>query len=324
MSAVLIDYKNLLWRAADVGKAFGPRGGVAQFLKMTANIKRCFKNSEIVICFEGQGTNWRHEIFPAYKKNRDAIEMTDTERCVEGSDQILQEVLPLLGARCYDGVDCEGDDVIGTVAWQCNKDYVDAEIVSVDRDLWQLVDDRANYAIESGDDIDIYTQVICPIRHNVAAHVFAPRCAVGMLINESAVVEHMGIAASRIPIYKALAGDTGDGFGGVPGIGKITAKALAHAISPTPNPTSLLASLDDFVKRKVITKRIGKLLEEHRETLEACFKIATIKRDAKLIDRTAKRDDDAASLLLIKYGCTRAASTDIYDRAAEAFSWRSK
>ncbi len=304
MSVVIVDYKNLIWRASDVGKSFGPLGGVAQFLKMATKIQRVYKTHELVFAFEGQGTNWRESVFPAYKKNRDAIPETDTERAVNASDRVLQQVLPLMGARCFDGINCEGDDVIAALA-----DH-HAIVVSIDRDLWQLVNDETEVS------------VCCPLRGAQATghQLFSARNAIGMLVDERAVQEHMGIAAHQIPLFKAIAGDPGDGYKGVPGVGKQTAATICNL---GVGLDGVMQHLDEIVKRKTITPRVAKLLQVHEELLRTCYKIATVKRDVELVDRTDKRDDEASSRVLLQAGCTRAVRSDIFEPALEAFSWRS-
>src|SRR5690606_9290124 len=111
--------------------------------------------------------------------------------------QLLAAVgVPAIGVPGY-----EADDVLGTLA---ARGPAPVEVVSGDRDLFQLVDDAAGVKL-----------LYCG-RGVARLEVF----------DEAAVRDRYGIAAGAYVDYAVLRGDPSDGLPGVPGVGEKTAARL--------------------------------------------------------------------------------------------------
>ena len=96
----------------------------------------------------------------------------------------------------------EADDVIGTLATTAS---LPVDIVTGDRDLFQLVDDARGVRV-----------------------LYTAKGGVGRadLMDEAAVAAKYGIPASHYADFATLRGDASDGLPGVPGVGDKTAATL--------------------------------------------------------------------------------------------------
>jgi 5'-3' exonuclease len=150
---------------------------------------------------------WRVAAVPSYKTHRVAVEVTNEEEVpdlLSPQVPIICEVLDAFGIARIGADDYEADDVIGTLATHA-KGAV--EIVTGDRDLFQLVDDAK------------------PIRVLYVAKGVNNR----ETIDEAEVARRYGIPGHAYAEFATLRGDPSDGLPGVPGVGDKTAAALINA-----------------------------------------------------------------------------------------------
>ncbi|HTW19543.1 MAG TPA: 5'-3' exonuclease H3TH domain-containing protein [Mycobacteriales bacterium] len=151
--------------------------------------------------------SWRVEKVPSYKTHRVAPDSDGIEEAVpdELSPQVpvICEVLDAIGIARVGAPDYEADDVIGTLAKQADGPV---EIVTGDRDLFQLVDDRV------------------PIRVVYVAKGVNNR----EIVDEAEVTRRYGIPGRAYADFATLRGDPSDGLPGVPGVGEKTAAALIN------------------------------------------------------------------------------------------------
>jgi len=160
---------------------------------------------------------FRVDALPSYKAHR--VAQGDEEEVPDAlSPQvaIIEDVLEALGVACF-GVDgYEADDVIGTLA---TRDPGPVDIVTGDRDLFQLVDDARAVRI-------LYT---------------ARGVGRAEVIDEATVTTKYGIPGRAYADFATLRGDPSDGLPGVAGVGDKTAASL---ITTYGDLASLLAALD--------------------------------------------------------------------------------
>ena len=113
-------------------------------------------------------------------------------------------MLSALGLAMAAAPGYEADDVIGTLTARAAGPV---EIVTGDRDLFQLVDDgrpvRVIYTVRGLSKLDV--------------------------VDEAAVTERYGIPGRAYADFAVLRGDPSDGLPGVPGVGDKTAAALVRA-----------------------------------------------------------------------------------------------
>ena len=161
---------------------------------------------------------FRVAAIPSYKEHRLAPEGGElVPDALSPQVAVIEEVLDALGIVHF-GVDgYEADDVLGTLATRATGPV---EIVTGDRDLFQLVDDERGVRI-------LYTAARGVGRAEV--------------IDEAAVTAKYGIPGRAYADFATLRGDPSDGLPGVSGVGDKTAAALITRYGDLPG---LMAALD--------------------------------------------------------------------------------
>jgi 5''-3'' exonuclease (including N-terminal domain of PolI) len=185
-----------------------PVNAVRGLLDIIARLVTDFTPTSLVACWDDAWRpNWRVEAIPSYKAHRVAVPMpggVDIEETPEGLVEqlpLIREVLGVLGIAIVGATDHEADDVIGTLATRATSPV---DVVTGDRDLFQLVDDAAGVRI-------VYT-------------------ARGMskleLVTDEVIVTKYGITPAQYADFAVMRGDPSDGLPGVAGVGEKTAAGL--------------------------------------------------------------------------------------------------
>ena len=193
-------------------------------------------------------SSFRNEIYPEYKRQR-ALPPQDLERQLEDCERVVAA----LGFRHFSSDRYEADDLLGTLAAQLHRS-TDHElvIVSSDKDLGQLVDDR----------------------------VILFDLAKGLHLGPDGVKEKLGVPPELVADFLGLAGDPVDNIPGVPGIGKKSATALLLALGPLDRIYDDLDAVEQLPVRGA--KSLRRKLEEHRPMAEMSRRLATVARDAPI------------------------------------------
>ncbi|MEO8261488.1 MAG: 5'-3' exonuclease [Pseudolysinimonas sp.] len=166
-----------------------------------------FEPAELVACWDDDWRpQWRVDLIPSYKTHRVAevvIVGPDVEVIpdpLEAQVPLIREVLTALGIPIAGAAEHEADDVIGTLA--TTGTHVD--VVTGDRDLFQLVDDARDVRV-------IYT-------------------GRGMsnleVLTDDGLFAKYGVRPTQYADFAAMRGDASDGLPGVAGIGEKGAAAL--------------------------------------------------------------------------------------------------
>jgi 5'-3' exonuclease len=201
-----------------------PINAVRGFLDMTARLLTTHRPDRLVACWDDDWRPaFRTDALPSYKAHRVAPaggeEVPD-----ELSPQvpILVEVLAAAGIDRVGAPGYEADDIIGTLATRARGPV---DIVTGDRDLFQLVDDarsvRVLYTARGIGDIE--------------------------LVDEAGVTAKYGIPGRAYADFAVLRGDPSDGLPGVSGVGAKTAAALINEFRD-------LAGIRGAVARTVVPK----------------------------------------------------------------------
>ena len=184
-----------------------PVNAVRGLLDFIGRLVETYHPSELVCCWDDDWRPaWRVDLVPSYKGHRVAEGGGPDEEAVPDQLSIqvpvIREVLAALGIAVVGAIGCEADDVIGTLA---TRSSVPVDIVTGDRDLFQLVDDARGVRV-----------------------LYTAKGGVGRadLMDEAAVEAKYGIPASHYADFATLRGDTSDGLPGVAGVGDKTAAAL--------------------------------------------------------------------------------------------------
>ena len=192
-----------------------PVNALRGFLDAVATVIARERPHRLVVCRDDDWRpQWRVDAIPSYKAHRVLEENPTGEPDVEEvPDELtpqvdmIMEILDAFGIATAGAVQCEADDVLGTLAERERRDPV--VVVSGDRDLLQLVRDEP-----------VPVRVLYLGRGLAKAVKYGPH----------EVAETYGVPIDRAgPAYAELAllrGDPSDGLPGVPGIGEKTAATL--------------------------------------------------------------------------------------------------
>ena len=183
-----------------------PVNAVRGLLDMIARLVRGRSPGALIACMDA---DWRPAFrvaaVPSYKAHRARPDGTEeAPPALTAQIPVIQEVLSALGLAMADAPGYEADDVIGTLTARAGGPV---EIVTGDRDLFQLVDDQRPVRV-------IYT-----VRGLAKLDV----------VDEAAVTARYGIPGRAYADFAVLRGDPSDGLPGVPGVGDKTAAALVQA-----------------------------------------------------------------------------------------------
>ncbi|GAB3345690.1 5'-3' exonuclease [Modestobacter lapidis] len=201
-----------------------PVNAVRGFLDMTARLVAAHRPERLVACWDD---DWRPAFrvaaLPSYKAHRVAPEGGEEVPDELGPQvPVLVEVLAAAGLARVGAPGYEADDVIGTLATRA-RGAVD--VVTGDRDLFQLVDDargvRILYTARGITDLDY--------------------------VDEASVAARYGIPGRSYADFAVLRGDPSDGLPGVAGVGAKTAAALINAFGS-------LAGIQEAAARAVVPK----------------------------------------------------------------------
>jgi len=171
-----------------------PTGTVFGLCKMFRSLRRTFSDmTHVAAVMDKSRKNWRHEIYPEYKRNRTALPDEMRAQFPLVRDAITAHSITMVDAEGY-----EADDLIATYADLASMDHAAVSIVSSDKDLHQLI----------GGSVAQW----CPLKSRI--------------IDDKAVREKFGVPASKFWDLQSLMGDSTDGIPGVPGVGVKTAAKL--------------------------------------------------------------------------------------------------
>ncbi|KQM40516.1 5'-3' exonuclease, C-terminal SAM fold [Microbacterium testaceum StLB037] len=240
-------------KAADGSSVNAVRG----LLDMIAKLVTTYEPTRLVACWDDDWRpQWRVDLLPSYKAHRvvevvaagpDVEEVPDP---LEAQIPLIREALAVLGIPVVGAAEHEADDVIGALATRAE---VPVDIVTGDRDLFQLVDDARGIRI-------VYT-------------------ARGMsnleLVDDAAVFSKYGVHADQYADFAVLRGDPSDGLPGVSGIGEKSAAALLSACGDldgirsgvldgtagTPAQRAKIAAAADYLEVAATVVRVARELD---------------------------------------------------------------
>lgn len=185
-----------------------PVNAVRGFLDIITKLVTLYRPTHLVACWDDDWRpQWRVDLIPTYKTHRvaevvaagpDVEEVPDP---LEIQVPVIRDALTAFGIPIVGAAEHEADDVIGTLATRASSPV---DIVTGDRDLFQLVDDarevRVIYTARGMSNLDVVTDAFVSTKY--------------------------GVSPSQYADFATLRGDSSDGLPGVAGIGEKTAAAL--------------------------------------------------------------------------------------------------
>src|SRR5580700_5655990 len=259
-SLMLLDTASLYYRAffgvPDTVRAPDgtPVNAVRGLLDTISRLVRARHPARLVACLDA---DWRPAFrvaaIPSYKAHRLAADGTEeTPPALAAQVPVIEEVLRVSGLAVAGQPGFEADDVMATLS---ARSAGPVDVVTGDRDLFQLVDDargvRVIYTVRGLNNMDV--------------------------IDEAAVTKKYDIPGRAYADFAALRGDPSDGLPGVPGVGEKTAAALIRTFGSIEGITRALDAGHGGFPRGSRDK-----LEKARGYLDIAMSVVKVADDAPL------------------------------------------
>ena len=248
---LLLDGHSLAYRAfyalpvENFSTATGqPTNAVYGFTSMLINALRDENPTHLAVAFDVSRTTFRSDQYPEYKANR-----SKTPDEFRGQVSLIKEVLEALQVPVLEVDGYEADDVIATLATQASADGFGVEIITGDRDAFQLVDDQVT--------------------------VLYPKRGVSDLarMTPEAVHDKYGLTPAQYPDFAALRGDPSDNLPGIPGVGEKTAAKWI----------TQFGSFDELVRQAdQVTGKVGDALRANLAQVITNRRLTELVRDVPL------------------------------------------
>src|SRR3954465_11302497 len=185
-----------------------PVNAVRGLLDFISRMVSQYRPTHLACCWDNDWRpQWRVDLIPSYKAHRveyvvpSGTDVEDVPDPLEAQVPVILDVLAAFGIAVVGADGYEADDVIGTLSQHAG---MPVDVVTGDRDLFQLVDDDNEVRI-------LY------IARGVGRHE---------RVTNAVVRDKYGIDGRQYADFAALRGDPSDGLPGVAGIGEKTAATL--------------------------------------------------------------------------------------------------
>lgn len=260
----LVDASSILFRAFYAIKNLSTSQGkktnaIFGTIKMAEKILKEHNPEYVAFIFDLPEPTFRHKEFADYKATREETPQ-DLQEQIGPAKEILHYMgIPVIELKGY-----EADDIIATLAEMAKKNDFEVVIVTADKDLFQLVDDKV--------------KIIHTKKENA-------------LLDRNGVKEFFGVYPEYVTDVLALWGDPIDNIKGVPGIGEKGAKEL---VSKFGSLEKIIENLD-----KVERKSYRENLKANIDSAILSKKLATIDREVPLsieIENLQKKERNETEL----------------------------
>jgi len=300
MTLMLLDSASLWYRAyyGMPDTLLSPDGmpvnAIRGYLDMTARLIGMYSPNRIVACIEGDWRpSWRVDLFPDYKANRleDESEEEEEPETLTPQIPVLLDLLDAFGIPMLGVDDYEADDVMATFAV---KEKGPIRIVTGDRDLFQLVDDKRDVKV-------VY------LARGISQHD---------LVDKKWVANKYLIPGDRYALFAMFRGDPSDGLPGVKGIGEKGAALIANHFATVDEALTAAKAGHDALPKALALKIInGAGYLKIAPTLVHCAKdVAIPSMDISM----PKKPDDLSEIYAMKEQYGLGASVD---RLISALNW---
>ena len=199
---VLIDGHNLIFRSyyairelrnskgQSTNAIFGFLRSLMQILKDEG------EHDATLVTFDAHAKTFRHDKFEGYKAQRAPI-----PEDLPTQIGYIKEIVRLMGIDQIEVAGLEADDIFGTASAKCSAMGYDVDIISTDKDAFQLISDK----------VTVYN----PVK--------------SLRYDNERVFEEYGVTVEQWVDYRSLTGDSSDNIPGAKGIGPKTAMKLMQA-----------------------------------------------------------------------------------------------
>ena len=217
-----------------------PTAGIYGFARELVRILEQEKPEYLAVAFD-VGKTFRDAIFPEYKGTREKMP-DDLRPQIERIREMVDAFnMPRLEMEGY-----EADDVLGSVAKIAAEQGLGVKIITGDRDLLQLVNERTAVYL-AGDD--------------------------QTYITDQDVIKKLGVRPDQVVDYKAIVGDTSDNIPGVKGVGEKTAISLLEKFGTLDAIYQNLDQVENRWRTKLETNKDAAYMSRDLARIEVNLKI---------------------------------------------------
>lgn len=232
-----------------------PTNAVNLFIKAVIKLLKLDNYDYAFVAFDHKKTTFRNEKLEEYKANRKP--MPDDLR---SQLPIIHTFLDSLGVYHLSQEGFEADDLIGSYCKLMNKNQIQVEVFTSDKDMLQLVNELTHVNL-------FKTGISETVKHE---------------LSNFANLYH-GLKPCQVIDFKAIVGDGSDNFCGIKGIGPKTAVDLLIKYGSFKNIYDNLSQLTPTQAQKFI---------DNKASGELCYDIATIRSnlfETRKIDEFLKK-----------------------------------
>ncbi len=243
---VLLDGYSILFRAfygmPPLTTASGLHtNAVYGFLNIMFKVLEEEQPDGLIAAFDAGGPTFRHEFFDAYKGTRKPMPEEMREQV-----PVMEDILAAMHIPVIKVPGLEADDILGTIGKAAVKKDIDVCIVSGDRDLLQLAEDRLKIRLAK------------PRQGRTESEIY----------DAAKVREVYQVTPAQIIELKALMGDASDNIPGLPGVGEKTATKLLLQYGSIENVWEH--------REELKPPKVKKAVEEHFDLARLSKRLATI------------------------------------------------
>lgn len=208
------------------------------FFRNLSIIFKTYKPKYFVAAMDSRTPTFRHQMYDKYKATR-----AKTPEDLKAQFPIIEECLKTLGIKPLRVDGFEADDVVATIAKQCDRQNRHCLILSADKDLQQL----------AGKNI----------------HILKPdKTKTWVEVDENGVALEWGVQPKKILDLLSLTGDSADNVPGVQGVGPKTAVKLIAEYETLENVLENADKIKGSLGEKLRTSKDEALLSKKLITLD--------------------------------------------------------
>jgi DNA polymerase-1 len=215
-----------------------PTNACFGFLSMLLKLAGDFTPDGIICAFDRGIPAFRLEAIEKYKAQR-----PPTDPALKAQFPMVKRLLTSMNIPVVELEGWEGDDILGTLAAQGEREGIKCLLVTGDKDALQLASEQTSIVNTKTGMSDV------------------------VIYDPAAVELRWGVAPERVPDYLGLMGDSSDNIPGVPGVGPKTATKLLQAYGTL---EGVLAHAEE------LKGKLGENVRDNAEQARASKKVATI------------------------------------------------
>lgn len=264
----LIDTSGLCYRAyyalAGLSTSYGqPTGAVYGFINILNKILKA-RPDYVACCFDVSRETFRQKKYAQYKMQRPPM-----PEALVSQMQLIRQVIAAYNIVIYELAGYEADDLIASLAQKAKESHWEVVMISSDKDILQLVDEKVKVFDPKKDDEGFWYDI-------------------------EKVKARYGVAPERLIDIFSLSGDAADNIPGVRGIGEKTAGALIQEFGSV---EGLINNVE-----KVQSESLRQAVKDSRDTIRLNYELLRLARDLDInldLKALAYKEPDYEALFLL-------------------------